>query len=117
MALQTLKQQHAADQDLMYATGLPWIDPALFKPTVGDQVSLNVAHDIGNYTEPETYETKIVGKQNRIKYQISKLAVEPASQTQNRDGDVFEINSVDYEVITIEERDNHSVTCLARVKS
>lgn len=116
MTLQTTKAQAADDRDILFETGLPWIDAATFTPLVGDAVSLNVVHDIGNLVEPQIFDTKISDTQNRVKYLISDMATAPVGRTSNRAGDVFTINSTDYEVVTIDERNNYHLTCLVMEK-
>lgn len=81
MALITLKEQAADDRELLFETGLPWIDAAVFTPLVGDPVSLNVVHDINNLVEPPVYDTKVTSIQNRVKYKINDLATEPICRT------------------------------------
>lgn len=120
--MSTLKQQDQADVYLFLDSGMPWVRSAIFTPLVGDPVTTNsqgnpltVIFEQERYDSPDDYETRF----NEMQYRIETLIVDvgiPISRTPNRDGDVFTIESVDYEVTGIDSADTTWVTCACKVK-
>jgi len=97
-------------------TGLPWVDQAVFTPQVGDPVSLNVIFEQEQYEVYNELETQVTGIQYRVEMLIADIGQTPIARTPTRDGDIFTINSVDYEVTEISDRDNKFIVCSVRVK-
>jgi hypothetical protein len=114
--LPTLKEQAEADINLFMETGLPWVDQAVFTPQTGDPVSLNVIFEQDQDLEFEGYENRSTELKYRIESLIADLGQIPIAATTTRNGDIFTINSVEYEVTAITDQDNFTVTCAARIR-
>ena len=114
--MSTLKEQAEIDINMFMETGLPWVDAAVFTPQVGDPVSLNVILEKEEVYSPDDFSTRISDEKYRVEMLFADIGQTPIARTPTRDGDIFTINSVDYEVTEVSDRDNKFIVCSVRVK-
>lgn len=100
---------------MFIATGLPWVDQAVFTPQVGDPVSLNVIFEREIYDDYREYETKISDDQYRIEMLFADIGQKPVAATPTRNGDFFVINNLKYEVTEVTERNNKFISCSVKL--
>lgn len=112
--MSTLKEQAAIDIDMFMETGLPWVDAAVFTPQVGDPVSLNVIFEQNLYAEYGDISTKVSELEYRIECLFADIGQVPIAATPSRKGDYFTVNSVDYEVTEIADRNNKFIVCAVK---
>lgn len=97
-------------------TGLPWVDAGVFTPQVGDPVSLNVILEKEEVYSPDDFSTRISDQKYRVEMLFADIGQVPIARTPTRDGDIFLINSVEYEVTEVANQDNKFIVCSVRVK-
>jgi hypothetical protein len=110
----TLKEQAEVDINMFMETGLPWVDEAVFTPQVGEPVSLNVIFEQNLYSEYGDIATKVSELEYRVECLFADIGQVPIAATPSRKGDHFTINSVDYEVTEIADRNNKFIVCAVR---
>jgi hypothetical protein len=86
-------------------------DIGIFTPAVGDPVSCQIRFDKELLSGPDGLETIITDEELRIKVIRSEVGQIPVPRTPTRPGDIFTLDSIDYEVSGIVDQDNVFVTC------
>jgi hypothetical protein len=89
-------------------------DAGTFTPDGGAPVELQLKVDQDTHVEPDGYSTAITSDELRMKALISELCQEPVGKTPNRAGDMFRLDGVVYETISIVDKDNYFITCAVR---
>ena len=89
-------------------------DAGTFTPDGGAPVELQLRIDQDTHVEPDGFSTAVTSDELRIKALISELGQEPVGKTPNRSGDMFRLDGVVYETISIVDKDNYFITCAVR---